>query len=88
MDWLQGWQDCLDKTREEQLFTDDTEKTVMEQIEKVQYIVDTIPREKLYRAFEPGLESITKLVKYVGTRGAESKQEKAHHTLAHCANVE
>ena len=25
-------------------------------------------------------------MKYVGTRGAESKQEKAHHTLAHCAN--
>ena len=60
----------------------------MEQIKKVGYIVQTIPREELYRAFKHGEESRTEHVKYVGTRGAESKQEKSHHTLAYCANGE
>ena len=83
--WLTTWQDEYDNERE-RLFTDHTVRTVLEQVKKATYVVDNLAKHELYIQVEAVSRSKHGLPMYVGTRGAESKLEKGHHSIAHFAN--
>jgi hypothetical protein len=68
------------------LFTDETIKTVCEQLKKVKWIVDFLSKKELYYEVKPGVHSKTGLSTFIGARGVESKLEKGHHAIAHFAN--
>ena len=70
----------------EHLFSKHTEKTVLEQMKKAEWVVDTLKRSDLYMEVLPNVRSQNQLKCFVGARGTESKLEKGHHAIAHFAN--
>lgn len=85
-EWARRWQGEFDEAIGQYLFNDDTERTVNEQIKKTEYVVDQIDGDLLYTKLLPGKGSESKLDKFVGNRGVESKGEKSNHLIAHFAN--
>ena len=83
--WLAVWKTNIDE-KGERLFTCRTSKSVLEQMTKCQHVVDALKPHELYLEVKPSLKSTTGLSTYIGFRGAESKQEKGHHAIAHFAN--
>jgi hypothetical protein len=84
--WLNLWVDNVDDNIGLPLFTEETIKSVGEQLTKVKWIVDLLSKDELYYEVKPGIRSKTGLSTYIGARGVESKLEKGHHSIAHFAN--
>lgn len=86
MQWYERFQNNRDDKIGEDLFTLETEGAILEQIQNVDWVTDTLTKDELYLEANPGKKSKSMLPVFIGRRGAESKLEKGHHAIAHFAN--
>jgi hypothetical protein len=78
----QGVLDACGRT----LFKPATKSAYENNLASAEGLPDVLSKADLYLAVEPSKRSKSKLTRWVGQRGVESKLEKAHHAIANYAN--